>query len=119
VLKDLPGVSPRLVEQRGDALMDAIARGQVVPEKELPRFPRGERRAMDPAFDERVEKLKAARNKMAAELKLDPGVLCPKGTLEAIARAKPKTRADVLAIPDIRKWQVEVLGKEFLGVLGT
>jgi ribonuclease D len=117
ILKDLPGVSPRLVEQRGDALMEAIARGLAVPERELPRFPRGERRVMDPAFDERVEKLKGSRNKMAAELKLDPGVLCPKGTLEAVARAKPKNKADLLAIPDIRKWQVEVLGKEFLSVL--
>jgi ribonuclease D len=99
--------------------MDAIARGQAVPEKELPRFPRGERRAMDPAFDERVEKLKVTRTKMAAELKLDPGVLCPKGTLEAVARAKPKTKVDLLAVADIRKWQVEVLGKEFLAVLAN
>lgn len=119
VLKDLPGVSPRLVEQRGDALMEAIARGQAVNEKELPRFPRGERRVMDPAFDERVERLKVARNKAAEQLKLDPGVLCPKGTLEALARAKPKNMTDLKAVPDIRRWQVEVLGKDLLGALGS
>ena len=54
ILKGLPGVSPRLVDQRGDALMGALARGLAVPEKELPRFPRGERRVQDAAFDARV-----------------------------------------------------------------
>jgi ribonuclease D len=117
--KGIAGVSPRLVEQRGDALMAAIERGQKVNEKDLPRFPRGERRMADPAFDERVEKLKTARNKAAERLKLDPGVLCPKGTLEAVARAKPKTKADLAHIPEVRKWQAEVLGAEFLGALGN
>ncbi len=117
ILKTLPGVSPRLVDQRGDALMDALARGLAVPERELPRFPRGERRQQDPAFDARVEKLKVARNKAAEQLKLDPGVLCPKGTLEAVARAGPKTMAEMRGVPDIRQWQAEVLGKDFLAAL--
>lgn len=118
-MKALPGVSPRLVDQRGDALLGALKRGQDVPEKELPRFPRGERRVQDPAFDARVDKLKAARNKAAEHLKLDPGVLCPKGTLEAVARAHPKTLAELRAVPDMRKWQAEVLGKDFLATLAN
>ncbi|HEY2806440.1 MAG TPA: ribonuclease D [Gemmatimonadales bacterium] len=116
-MKALPGVSPRLVEQRGDALLGALAKGLEVPEKELPRFPRGERRVQDAAFDARVDKLKSTRNKAAERLKLDPGVLCPKGALEAVARAKPKTMAEMRAVPDMRKWQAEELGKEFLAAL--
>jgi len=118
-LKTVRGVSPRLVDQRGDAVMAALARGQSIPEKELPRFPRGERRAADPAFDGRVERLKSARNKAAERLKLDPGVLCPKGTLEAVARAKAKTEADLKNVAEMRRWQVEVLGKEFLAALAS
>ena len=117
VLKGLPGVSPRLVDQRGDALMGALERGLAVPEKELPRFPRGERRKQDAAFDARVEKLKQTRNKAAEQLKLDPGVLCAKGTLESVARAQPKTMAEMAGVPDIRRWQAEVLGKDFLAAL--
>jgi ribonuclease D len=119
ILKTLPGVSPRLVDQRGDALMEAMARGLAVPEKELPRFPRGERRQQDAAFDARVERLKGTRNKAAEQLKLDPGVLCAKGTLEAVARANPKNMTEMRAVPDIRKWQAEVLGKDFLAALGN
>lgn len=118
-LKAVPGVSERLVDQRGDALLAALARGQAVPEEDLPRFPRGERRTPDPAFDRRVEKLKAVRNAAAERLKLDPGVLCPRGTLEAVAWAKPKSESELRVVPDVRKWQVEVLGKDFLGALGS
>ncbi len=118
-LKQVSGVSPRLVETRGEELLSAIERGLKVPDKELPRFPRGERRTPDPSFDARVDKLKAVRNQAAQELKLDPGVLCPKGTLEALARANPATEAAMRKLPDVRQWQVDVLGKAFLGVLAN
>jgi ribonuclease D len=118
LLKAVPGVSPKLVDQRADELFDALNRGQAVPEKDLPKFPRGERRASDPAFDKRVEHLKTVRNAAAEHLKLDPGVLCPRGTLESVAGAKPSNLGDFARVPDIRKWQIEVLGKDFLTALG-
>jgi ribonuclease D len=116
-LAGVPGVGERLVQQRGDALLAAIERGLAVPDKELPRFPRGERRTPDPAFEARVDRLKAARNAAAARLSLDPGVLCPKGTLEAVARAKVKSTADLAAVPDMRQWQIAVLGDDFVKTL--
>jgi ribonuclease D len=116
-LKAVTGVSERLLAQRGDALLAAIERGLAVPEKELPRFPRGERRTPDPAFEARVDRLKTARNRAAERLGLDPGVLCPKTTLEAAARANAKGTAELLAVPDMRRWQVEALGSDFLGAL--
>ncbi|MFI5278851.1 MAG: ribonuclease D [Gemmatimonadales bacterium] len=118
LLKAVPGVSPKLVDQRADELFDALNRGQAVPEKDLPKFPRGERRASDPAFDKRVEYLKTVRNAAAEHQKLDPGVLCPRGTLEAVAGVKPASIGDFAKVPDIRKWQIEVLGKDFLKALG-
>lgn len=119
LLKAVPGVSPKLVDQRADELFEAIGRGQLLEEKDLPKFPRGERRQSDPAFDKRVELLKVVRNAAAERLKLDPGVLCPRGTLEAVASAKPASMADLAKIPDIRRWQIEVLGKDFLKALGN
>jgi ribonuclease D len=119
LLKAVPGVSPKLVDQRADELFEAIGRGQSMDENDLPKFPRGERRASDPAFDKRVELLKTVRNAAAERLKLDPGVLCPRGTFEAVAWAKPASMADLAKIPDIRKWQIEVLGKDFLKALGN
>lgn len=118
-MKDVKGISARLLEQRQGALLAAVERGLAVPEKELPRFPRGERRTPDPRFDARVERLKTVRNAAAEKLKLDPGVLCPKGTLEAVARAHPKSASALREIPEMRKWQAEVLGEDFLKALAS
>jgi ribonuclease D len=116
-LQTIRGVSGRLMGSRGSAVLSAIERGLAVPERDLPRLPRGERRVSDPAFDRRVERLKITRNGAATRLGLDPGVLCPKGTLEAVAKARPGTVGGLGEIPEMRKWQVELLGEEFLKAL--
>ena len=85
-LRAIPGVGHDLVERRGSDLLGAVERALAIPERDLPRVDRPPRRPADPAFDARVERLKAARNGEAARLDLAPGVLCPNGTLEAIAR---------------------------------
>jgi ribonuclease D len=118
-LQKVGGISPRLVSERGNSLLAVIERGLTVPDKDLPRFPRAERRAADPAFDQAVDRLKRVRNEAAERLGLDPGVLCPKGTLEAVARARPKSAAALGELPEVRKWQVEVLGGDFLTALGN
>jgi ribonuclease D len=116
-LTKVRGLSPRLVTERGASLLAVIERGLAVPEKDLPRFPRSERRVADPAFDLAVERLKRARNEMAERLHLEPGVLCPKGTLEAVARARPRKATVLGDIPELRKWQATLLGERFLEAL--
>lgn len=111
------GLSRSVVSRHGRAIIDAVARGQAVPDADLPKFPKGPRWARDPDFEGRVGALKAIRDRLAAELELDPGVLCPRERLEAIARRKPASLEELLEVPDVRRWQAEVLGEDFLRVL--
>ena len=113
-LKDLPA---SLARRHGDALLEAVARARALPESELPRLERTARLPKDPNFDARVERLKAVRNRVAAELKVDPGVLCGRTTLEAVARAAPKDRAGLAQIGELRRWQATVLGEALLEAL--
>jgi ribonuclease D len=46
-------------------------------------------------------------------------VLCPRERLEAIARRNPRTVDEMLEVPDVRRWQAEVLGGEFIKALGS
>ena len=118
-LRGLRGLSPDQVERRGKELLAAVERALALPDAELPRFERTKRPPPDPAFDARLERLKQARNAAAERLALQPGVLCPNGTLEAIARREPKDIAELREIAELRRWQVEVLGVELLAALGT
>jgi ribonuclease D len=111
------GLSRLIVSKHAKAIIDAVARGKAVPEADLPRFPRGPRWARDPDYEDRVSALKAVRDRRAAELELDPGVLCPRERLEAIARRKPESVEEMAEVPDVRRWQVEVLGDELITAL--
>ncbi|MGH7616501.1 MAG: HRDC domain-containing protein, partial [Gemmatimonadaceae bacterium] len=53
----------------------------------------------------------------AERLDLDPGVLCARDRLEAVARKNPTTRDELEAITDLRRWQVALLGDDFLKAL--
>jgi ribonuclease D len=106
-----------LARRHGAALLDAVARARAIPDADLPRLERSPRPPKDPDFDVRVEKLKGVRNRMATEIGLDPGVLCGRTTLEAVARARPKDRAGLAQVEELRRWQIDVLGDALLAAL--
>jgi len=110
-VRELPA---SLARRHGAALLDAVARAKQLPDAQLPRLERRPRPIKDPGFDARIENLKAARNRIALELGLDPGVLCGRSSLEAVARARPTNREALKQIPELRSWQIDVLGDAFL-----
>jgi hypothetical protein len=57
-----------------------------------------------------VERLKGARNALAIQYDLAPGVLCPNGSLEAIARVNPSSLEEMGGIRELRRWQVREIG---------
>jgi ribonuclease D len=118
-LSAVRGVGRDLAERKGSELLDAIRRGQQVPDALLPRFPRGFRHRPDPAFDSRMERLKALRAVLAAREDLAPGVLSPNWLLEGVARAVPKNEVELLQVEGIRRWQVKVIGAEILEVVAA
>jgi ribonuclease D len=119
-LSDLGGLPATLAGRHGPALLAAVRRALELPEADLQRRERLARQPRDPAAEERVERLKAARNRVAAELALDPGVLCGRTTLEAVARAQPlpNDRAGLARVGELRRWQIDVLGDALLAALG-
>ena len=116
-LKDIPGIGSETISRRGPQLLAAIERGRAIPDNRLPRLERPPRRAPDPILEARVERLKALRNRLAPKLGLQPGVLCPNGTLEAIARANPQTLEELAAVPELRHWQRREIGRELLAAV--
>jgi ribonuclease D len=116
-IESTKGLSRSVVARHARAILEAVARGLAVPEADLPKFPRGTRWARDPDYEDRVTALKAVRDRRAMELELDPGVLCPRERLEAIARRNPRSLEELMEVPDVRRWQAEVLGEEFIQAL--
>jgi len=106
-----------LARRHGDALLDAVLRAKALDERALPKIERKPRPQKDPGFDTRLEKVKEARNRIATELGLEPGVLGGRTTLEAVVRAKPANRTALEQVGELRRWQIAVLGDAFLEAL--
>jgi ribonuclease D len=110
-----PRVSPmgapkwpqRVSPARGERLIAAIERGREAPP--IPRPPRGERPARDKEAEQRMEKLRAYRDKVAADLDLDPTVIAPKSTLQEISRQPDSAALQLIAENRWCLWQWELL----------
>ena len=119
-VKDLSGLKgmPRGILDRGaTAILSAVQRGLEVADEHLPRFPRAPKWEREDDFDSRVARLKTVRDEAATRLNLDPGVLCSRERLEAIARRRPEKPSDLEDIPGVRRWQIGEMGEEFVRAL--
>lgn len=109
-LATVRGLPAPLARRYGAQLLAAVEMGLADPLDGLPDPPRASRARPDAAEEARLERLKTLRNQRATELGMEPGVLCPNGTLQAIARSAPRTQAELESIEEIRRWQVAALG---------
>jgi len=116
-LGTIKGMPKGMIERAGADIVAAIRHGMEVPEAELPKFPKGQRWNKDRDFDEKVNRLKAVRDAAATRLELDPGVLCSRERLENVARSGAKSVDDLVAVPDLRRWQIEEMGEGFVRAL--
>jgi ribonuclease D len=116
-LKSVRGVGQEQADRRGKEILAAVQRGLSLPERDLPRIERPPKRVPDAAYETRLERLKAVRNGLAIHYDLAPGVLCPNGILEAVARINPTTLDEMSQIRELRRWQLREIGGGLLAAL--
>jgi len=113
-LVGVKGFPRGMSEARVQEALHGIARADAEPESGLPRFPRAPRWDKPADFDDLVGRLRTVRDAVAAELDLDPGVLCSRERLEAVVRRRPTAVEELAEIPGFRRWQIGLLGDPFL-----
>ncbi len=116
-IASIKGVPRGIIGKKGDELMAAVERGRSTPPDKQPRFQKNKRYDRDPGFDERAARLRTVRDAAATRLDLDPGVLCSRERLEAIARRAPTTMSELSEVEGLRRWQIAEMGEDFLRAL--
>ncbi|MDX1583744.1 MAG: ribonuclease D [Thermoanaerobaculia bacterium] len=116
-LGKIRGVSPGLLRRYGSDLLGAVEAGLATPEEKLPEKKIVKPWKRDRRIERIVDKLRRSRNDISRELEIDASVLAPKHLLTAIADRKPETLEDLEEIEAMRKWQIEVAGREFISAL--
>ena len=111
---ELEKVKPLPPSQRtryGRDIVRIVREALALDEDALPQRSESKPWARDKSLESRVNKLKAARDKVVKELKIDPAVLAPRHILTAVAEA------GTLDVPAMREWQKRVVGDALLAAL--
>jgi ribonuclease D len=104
-LMGIKGITPLVRQRIGPLLLEAVRRGLAVPETDLPSPSRARGRRPSAPPPERRERHPEWRPGQAAQHALDPGVLCPQSTLEALAAAGMAALDHPEEIPGLRAWR--------------
>ncbi len=113
------GFPARLAHTRGLSLLDALVRVDRMPASELSPYPAPTRRGARPTPEEEAafERLKGVRNDAARRFQLERGRMMANHVLREIVAVGPQSRDELAAIPDVRQWQVDMIGQELLNGL--
>ena len=82
--------------------MAAVRTGRKTEHGPIPKLSTGTRRRIDRQAERHVVLLKQWRAVRAKNLAIDPGVLCPNSSLEAIAWRAPSKVSDLEELPELK-----------------
>jgi ribonuclease D len=116
-LERLKILSPKQWEMHSMNLVEAVRRAMSLPEKGLPKYPRKKAPVLPAQVPDRIKKLKSWRDTKARRLGMDPGLMCSKSIIQAVAVAKPIKMSEFDGIDEMKKWQKKTFGKEMLTIL--
>lgn len=115
----VPGCSARVAARAGQAILEAVARGETAPEP-APPARRGPYRPPVPAVvRRRADALRTWRSEVARELALDPGVFFPQRLIDRLAAEPPGDLTALEQVEGVRRWRVKLFGSDLLRVLAA
>jgi len=117
LLEETKALSPKQIGMYGKLVLDAINSAIIIPQKELPVYPRRKSPRVPASAAERVKSLRKWRDDQAENLAMDPSLILTRSLISTLAVQKPLTVSDLSRIKEIKKWQIREFGKEILEVL--
>jgi ribonuclease D len=111
-LSQLHGMTPHQVDRHGQAVLEAVARGQQAPAIYPERAHRPDERYLN-----RLEALREWRKATAQALGVESDIVLPKDLLAELAQAAPQTPEELAAVMQAAPWRSERYGQQILAAL--
>ena len=92
----------------GAQIVEAVRRGEAIPEDELPQKPS---RPLGMARETLVALMNVVVGEIARANEMPPGLLAPRATLDRVARELPATFAEFAAALDVSEWRLHLVGE--------
>jgi len=110
-------ISSTQLNMYANAIIKSVKNAMQTPPHKHPSFPFRKTPLISLREHQRIEALKSWRNLKAQILVLDPGLICSKSLMTAIAKQKIRTPEDLHTIDLMHKWRVEAFGDDITGIL--
>ncbi|MEE4261752.1 MAG: HRDC domain-containing protein [Desulfobacteraceae bacterium] len=117
-LEKTRALSPKQIGMYGRLVLEAINNALIIPQNDLPVYPRSKAPRVPAAAAERVKSLRKWRDARAENLSMDPSLILTKSLISILAVQRPSTLSELSRIKELKKWQIREFGKEILNVLG-
>jgi ribonuclease D len=111
-LEYLPGMSARQISRHGEALLEAVRRGQESKPIYPPRAPRPNER-----FVELVDSLREWRKQTAQNLGVQSDVILPRDLMVEIAEKDPRQMHELSKLLEDVPWRMERFGQQILQIV--
>jgi ribonuclease D len=107
-------LSPKQIQMYGKAILKAIDSVLGLPKKKWPRYPKKKSKPVSAAVSRRIKELKQWRQQKAGELEIDPYLIVSKNAMKQLAENPPGSLKELDAIEDLKKWQKDMFGHEWI-----
>jgi ribonuclease D len=111
-LKDIRGLHPREIERQGEAILQAIHKGQSLPRDQWPRQP--DRNELSEQESSLVALMQAWLRARAAEADIAPSYLASAADLKELVASEPQER-ETLEV--LRGWRRRLVGADLLALI--
>lgn len=112
-LRRVHGISPRLVDRYGSALIQAVRKGLSNPPVRLPRQPRP-----DDAYLHRLDALRQWRKVTGLKLSMASDVVLPRDLMYAVAERNPRLPQELAEVLQDSPYRLERFGAQILKTIG-
>jgi ribonuclease D len=113
-LSQLRRLDAGIRRQLGDALLEAVARGEAIEDERLPDRPQ---RPLGPARDTLASLLGVVAGEIARESEHPTSLLVPRAALERVSRELPQDRESYERALGLQAWRLELVGERLWRLL--
>ena len=107
-------LSRKQIQMYGTAILQAVDFAMALSPEQRPRYPKQKSKPVPAAVTRRIKQLKQWRQQKAEDLEIDPYLIANKNALKQIAEDQPRTLQDLDAIADLKPWQKDMFGHEWI-----
>jgi ribonuclease D len=118
-MEGLEGLSVKQIHSLGRPILKMVQAAMVIPEDSLPLFPKEKRSKPGAMTLKKINALKKWRDRYGKKIGLDPSIICTNSLIQLIVECNPSSLDDLKALGEMRRWQIDLFGKEILDLLSS